>query len=270
MAPRRGLDLTGSSGSGRIDEAIVRGIPLQRLDLTLRGEGRQSPEPAAGAAKGPFLPQWIGADFQVRDVELELALAKVEWSLTRMERSVPVSGRLALEATARVPLGTLDDVKAYIVRGAADLAGASIGGLDLGRLKGRLDMKEGVLELADLRGRLVDRPEGHGRPGATDPPPAVGPLPPGGFRGRVRAELAADRKVHLDFEGVELADWRAHRPGLVPGPPALRPAHAPGFRGSARTGVVRPGGLDRIRPAPGFPTSPIRRPRSATSRLRSP
>ncbi len=34
-----GLDLTGSTGSGRIDEAVVQGIPLQRLNLTVRAEG---------------------------------------------------------------------------------------------------------------------------------------------------------------------------------------------------------------------------------------
>ncbi len=200
----RGLDLTGSSGSGRIDGATVRGIPLQRLDLTLRADGLQPLDPSAGPPKGPFLPQWLAADFQVRDVELERALAQVESPSTRTVRAVPVSGRLALEATARVPLGALDDMKSYTIRGAADLAGASIGGLDVGRLKGRIDLKAGVLELADLRGRLVDRPDGGGPPGATDPPLAVGPLPPGGFRGRVRAELAAEPKVHVDFEGVEL------------------------------------------------------------------
>ncbi len=202
--PPRGLDLTGSSGSGRIDGAIVRGVPLQQLEVTFRATGLQPADPSAGAPKGPFLPQWLDADFRVRDVELERALAQVGSSPSRSVRAVPVSGRLALEATARVPLGALDDLKSYTIRGAADLAGAAIGGLDVGRLKGRIDLKEGVLELADLRGRLVDRPDGRGPPGATDPPLADGPLPPGGFRGRVRAELAADQKVRLDLEGVEL------------------------------------------------------------------
>ncbi|HZW31592.1 MAG TPA: AsmA-like C-terminal region-containing protein, partial [Isosphaeraceae bacterium] len=99
---------------------------------------------------------------------------------------------------------TPDDMKAYTARGTADLAGASISGLDLGRLRARLDLVGGVLEISDLRGRLVDRAEARGRPQATEPPPATGPLPPGGFRGRVRAELAADRDLHIDIEGVEL------------------------------------------------------------------
>ena len=198
-----GLDLTGSSGSGRIDEADVRGIPLQRVDLTLRADGLQPLDPSA-APKSPFLPQWLAGDFRVRDVELDQALAQFESSSGRSARTVSVSGRLAVEATGRVPLGSLDDMKSYSIRGAADLAGASIGGLDLGRLKTKFDVKDGVLVLADLRGRLVDRPDGRGKPVVTDPPPADGPLPPGGFRGRVRAELVADPKVHLEFDGMEL------------------------------------------------------------------
>ncbi|MGP0063775.1 MAG: hypothetical protein ACLQGP_09280, partial [Isosphaeraceae bacterium] len=200
----RGLDLTGSTASGRIDGAVVQGLPLQQLILTMRGEGLRPIDASAPAPDGPFLPQWLGGDFQVRDVELKQAMAHLDANGTGPSRAVPVSGRLSLEANARLPLGSLDDLKIYAVRGTADLAGASIGGLDLGRLKGRLDLREGVLEVADLRGRLLDRPGDHGPPPPTDPPPAEGPLPPGGFRGRVRAELAGDRRIRLNFEGVEL------------------------------------------------------------------
>ena len=41
-----GLDLTGSTGDGRVNAAEVRGIPLKRLELTLRGAG-----PAQGAGR---------------------------------------------------------------------------------------------------------------------------------------------------------------------------------------------------------------------------
>ncbi len=198
-----GLDLTGSTGSGRIDEAVVEGIPLQQLRVTLRGEGLR-PFDDSSAPNGPFLPQWIGGEFQVRDVELEKVLAHFDSTPTGGSRDVVISGRLAMEARARFPVGSLDDLKAYTVRGTADLAGASVGGLDLGRLKGRLDLHEGVLELTDLRGRLADRPQGDGPHRPTELPAADGPLPPGGFRGRVRAELVGDRKLHLDFDGVEL------------------------------------------------------------------
>ncbi len=44
-----GLDLTGSTGEGRVDGAAIRGIPLERLDLTLRGEGLRR---AAGRGSG--------------------------------------------------------------------------------------------------------------------------------------------------------------------------------------------------------------------------
>ena len=106
------------------------------------------------------------------------------------------------------------------------MAGATIGGLDLGRLKARLDLAGGVLEVADLRGRMVDRPEGGGLPAPTEPPPAEGPLPRGGFRGRVRAELTGERSLQVEMEGAELpiAELLNVEPSLVPpsAPPTLR------------------------------------------------
>ena len=210
----RGLDLTGSTGSGRIDQAVVQGIPFQRLNLTLRSEGLRPDVESSTATPGPFLPQWIAGDFQVGDVALEKALAWAGPTPTGGSREVAISGLMALEAHARFPLGSLDDVKAYTVQGQADVSRASVAGLDLGRMKGRLDLKDGVLEVNDLRGRLSDRPEGQGPPRPADPPPVSGPLPPGGFRGRLRAELVDDRKLHLDFEGVELPVGELITPAL--------------------------------------------------------
>jgi translocation and assembly module TamB len=163
----------------------------------------------------------------VKGVELQRAIARVETPDHRGgPREVPVSGRLELDARARFPLGALDDLRAYAARGTADVAGATIGDLDVGRLKARLDLAGGILEVADLRGRMVDRPEGGGRPQATDPPPAEGPLPRGGFRGRVRAELTGERGLQIEMEGVELpiAELLNVSPSMVPpsAPPTLR------------------------------------------------
>ncbi len=141
-------------------------------------------------------------------------------------REVPVSGRVGLEVSVRFPLGALDDLKAYQAHGTADVAGATIGGLDLGRMRARLELTGGILEVTDLRGRMVDRPAGGGRPAATDAPTAQGPLPRGGFRGRVRAELTGDHGLQLDIEGVELpvAELLNVSPSIGPpsAPPTLR------------------------------------------------
>ncbi len=237
-----GLDLTGSTGEGTVDGAEVRGIPLERLGLTLRGEGLRRGEgqgatgeeersPALSSSpirqEGPFLPQWIAAEFRVKDVEMNRARARVETPDQKGgPREVPVSGRVGLEASVRFPLGALDDLRAYQAHGTADVAGATIGDLDLGRIRARLDLSGGILEVADLRGRMVDRPAGGGRPAATDAPPAQGPLPRGGFRGRVRAELTGDHGLEVNMEGVELpvAELLNVSPSIVPpsAPPTLR------------------------------------------------
>ncbi len=251
-----GIDLTGSTGDGTIDGAEIRGIPLERLGLALRGEGLRTgadpgrsregevpSDPVRAAARtearppgttdgparneGPFLPQWIRGEFRVKGVEVDRALARLETPKhPEGTRPVPVSGRLELEAAIRFPLGSLEDWKAYTARGTADVSGAKVADLNLGRLKGRLDMADGIIEVADLSGRLLDRPEGGGRPPATEPPPAEGPLPRGGFRGRIRAAVVGDRNLEVDFEGAELpiADLAAAAPSLASPP---RPPEAP-------------------------------------------
>ena len=202
-----GMDMTGSIGEGVVNGAEIRGIPLKRLELTLRGEGLR-PDVSRGAdggKEGPFLPQWVRGAFRVKDVELDRALAHVETPKHPGEsRTLPVSGRLDLAADVRFPLGSLEDWKAYTARGGADIGGAQIGGLDLGRLRGRLELSDGILEIADLCGRVLDRPGGSGPPPETEPPPPTGPLPRGGFRGRIRAELVGDQDIRVDVQASEL------------------------------------------------------------------
>jgi translocation and assembly module TamB len=230
-----GLDLTGSTGEGVIDGAEIRGIPLERLGLILRGEGLRTADNLANSSpqsrdrqgavasaspgdrladargsdkekrEGPFLSQWIRGEFRVKGVELERAIARVQTpDRQRNPREVSVSGRLDLDARVRFPLGSLEDIKAYEAQGTADVAGATIGGLDVGRVKARLDLDGGVLAVTELRGRMVDRPRRGGRPEPTELPPAQGPLPRGGFRGQVRAELVGDRGLEVEMEGIEL------------------------------------------------------------------
>ena len=186
---------------------IVEGLPLQQLDLTLRAEGLRPPDGSAAGSERALPPAVARRRFPGpgRRAEAGDGADRFVRSVQRTARSgVPISGRLALEANARLPLGSLDDLKAYTVRGTADLAGASIGGLDLGRLKGRLDLQEGVMELADLRGRLVDRPEGHGPPPRDRSAPGRRPLAPGRLPRPGPGRAGGDRKIRVDFDGVEL------------------------------------------------------------------
>jgi translocation and assembly module TamB len=190
-------------------------------------DARGSDHAEMAGKEGPFLPQWIRGEFRVKNVELERAIARVEMPARQGgPREVPVSGRVDLDAHIRVPLGALDDLKVYEAGGSADVAGALIGGLDVGRVSARLNLTGGILEVADLRGRMVERPKGGGRPEPTEPPPAAGPLPRGGFRGRLRAELAGERKLEVEMEGVELpiVELLEVSPSMVPpsAPPTPR------------------------------------------------
>ncbi len=220
-----GIDLTGTDGEGVVAYAEIRGIPLKHLALRLRGEGlRAGVNPENLKNEGPFLPQWVRGEFRVKDVDLDRSLARLETPKhPEGGRPLPVTGRLDLAAEIRMPLGSLNDWKAYRADGNADIAGVQIGSLDLGRLSGQMKMSEGIIEVADLRGRLLNRPGGGGRPPSTEPAPARGPLPHGGFRGQVRIDLAADEPdFKVDFEGSELpiAELATAAPSLSTSRPA--------------------------------------------------
>ncbi len=162
-------------------------------------------------------------------------------------REVPVSGRLGLEATAGSRSAALDDLTAYQAHGSADVAGATIGGLDLGRLTARLDLAGGILEVADLRGRMVDRPEGR-RPARADRaparrgPPAPRRLPRPGPRradrrtqppGRDGRRRAADRRAaqRLALAGAPLG--APDPPRACRSPAGSRSAPRPAARGAS-------------------------------------
>lgn len=230
-----GADLTGSSGEAVIDGAVLQGIPIKALELTMKGRGgglkyetkageksadggppgwwagpalraivalQQPQKPAAPRFR---LPESITTHIELEDVKLETLLARLEVS-TRVKPPVPMAGRLSLKATATIPLGHLADLEDYAIRGQATLTGASIGGVDLGRLAAKFALVKGVLDLDDLSGQLVERPAGSAEspPPATPPHPVGAPLAAGGFRGTLRAELSPAGKLTARFEAHEL------------------------------------------------------------------
>ena len=252
-----GVDLAGTTGDAVIEGATLQDIPVKALRLSVKGQGddlqyeqgkgdnkgaalqRPAPialvalrapagegpevkasvkvdEPKAKAKTGGFhLPKSLSTQIELEDVDLKKLATKA--AAMHVHIPVPVAGKLSLKAEATIPLGDFRDVKEYKFKGAATLSGASIDGVDLGNIQFRLVLEDGVLDLTDFRGQLVDLPDGgvHGRrPEATAPVPAEGALPPGGFRGGVHAELSPPGKLAAHFEGQALPVGELAAPAL--------------------------------------------------------
>jgi translocation and assembly module TamB len=167
-----------------------------------------APEPKKDepASSGIRLPRSITTQIELDDVEMAKLIARVEF-LLGFPFPIPIQGRLGLKATATIPLGKLENLRDYAFHGDLTLKGASIDKVDFGRLSARIDLADGVLELKNVRGRLVNRPDG----GPDNPPEALpdevpdqGPIPSGGFRGTLRAELSPPGRLTARFEGNEV------------------------------------------------------------------
>ncbi len=235
-----GADLTGSSGDAVVEGGTIGGVAVKSFKIAMKADGEdlkyetktgdtsgamlppyaivpmliglQTPPPTPvtpkptqatpPSARGGFvLPKTISTEVEFEDVDLTQVLARLH--ALKIPVPVPMAGRLSLKARATIPLGSIRDVKLYAFHGQATLRGAFIDGVDLGQLQAQVDLENGVLDLTDFRGRLVDRPQsdaGH-PPDPTEPVEADGPLPPGGFRGRLHAELSPPGRLETHFEG---------------------------------------------------------------------
>ncbi len=217
-----GPDLTGSSGEAVIEGAVLQGIPIKSLRLAMRAQGTdlqydtKSPVgwvpptiPLLIALQEPKprfrLPESITTHIELDDVELSTILGRLELA-TRIKPPVPMAGKLGLKAVATIPLGHLADLKDYTIRGQATLKGASIAGVDLGRLAARFVLVKGVLDLDDVSGQLVERPGGTAEspPPATPAPKPDAPLPAGAFRGKLHAKLSPPGKLTARFQANDL------------------------------------------------------------------
>ncbi len=245
-----GADLSGSSGEAVLTGGTIGEIPFKSLKLTMRAEGNNlqyqtgsstaawldrwvalhlvafqstpdAPKPAPQPPKadapqkgGLILPKTISTEIEFEDVDLTQVLARGE----ALGLSLPfvLAGKLSLKASATIPLGKLRDVKAYVFHGEATLKGAHVAGVDLGRLTARLDLENGILELSQLKGQLVNMPSGglKNRPQPTVDIADEGPLPAGGFRGRLRAELSPLGKLTAHLEGNALPLGEIAAPAL--------------------------------------------------------
>jgi translocation and assembly module TamB len=187
------------------EEELSRDLRMLALQATAQGvftkKSDHHPDPAR---TGLVLPKTLSTHIELEDVDLNKVLARAEAVGIRLPFAV--AGTLSLKADATIPLGTLRDLKGYVFRGDLSLKGAHIFGVDLGHLTARLDLTNGVLDLKDFRGLLVDRPDGGvaNRPPTTPPVPETGPLPPGGFRAHMHAELAPPGRFSAHLRGEQL------------------------------------------------------------------
>lgn len=230
----RGKELqydTKAPGEARLRPALrllVASLPLfrwsgaghSRLGLSaLAAEdlvALQAPAPPVEAAPkkkpegGIRLPSSITTHLELEDVDVKTLVAKAQF-LSGFPFPLPITGKLTLKAQATIPLGELRNIEMYAFHGDVTIKGASVYQVDFSSVAARLDLADGVLELTKLRGMLVDHPDG-----GPDNPPAPAPaapsaavaeqgaLPAGGFRGRLRAELAPLGDLSGRFEGGEM------------------------------------------------------------------
>jgi translocation and assembly module TamB len=159
---------------------------------------------APSRSGGIQLPKTISTRIELEDVDLVTILAKGEKFGIKIP--VPVAGRLSIKAAATIPVGALRDIKGYSFRGDATLAGASIDHVDVGLLSAHLELVDGVLDLSDFRGLLVDHPSGDAShpPQTTVVPPKTGELPTGGFRAHLRASISPQGPMSATIEGRQL------------------------------------------------------------------
>ena len=192
-----GIDLTGSSGEGSVDNGTIQGIPIKSIKLAMKAQGndlqyvtpRADSKPPPGASRGiptrlkhlrdmltvaiqlqeipkpeppapvPVVrkPESITTDIEMEDVDLAKVIARAQIIL-RLKVPILITGRFSLKATATIPLGQLQDVKGYAFHGDLKLSQAKIDGVDLGKVEARLDLANGLLNLTHLRGTLLDKP----------------------------------------------------------------------------------------------------------------
>ncbi len=163
---------------------------------------------------GLILPKTLSTEVEFEDVDLTKVLARGE--AVGIHLPFVLAGKLSLKASATIPLRSLRDLKAYVFHGQLTLVEAHLDGIDLGRLTATLDLEDGLLELSHLKGQLVDLPDG-GLKKRSEPTadfPDDGPLPEGGFRGRLRARLSPPGPLDASIEGHQLPLGELAAPAL--------------------------------------------------------
>jgi hypothetical protein len=101
------------------------------------------------AAKADAKTSYLQASFALEDVDLALLIQRFNLRLP-----FPVSGRLSVDVQLAVPIDTPRDLQAYRFQGKADLPQLKIAGLEFAWVHARVQYRNGVLLLNELRGQF--------------------------------------------------------------------------------------------------------------------
>ena len=183
------IDLTGTTGSAKIADAMVEGLPIDRLNVSLVKDrsvaGDLAEQPLIPGARIPGTLVATGAwnGVEAREVVDRLVALGVMSPL-------PVSGKLTVKVNARAPLdGRLKRPRGFKIAANATLVNGSLFRVPIARVSGKLDLDRGVLSFQDVQGRLAPQKD----------PKAGTPLAFKGF-GSVAVDPLAQVIFHLETE----------------------------------------------------------------------
>ena len=226
-----GRTQTDGEGEGVIEDARVAGQPAEpiRLKLHPAGEGYRFaavwPRPLPGGAErvalavgvvasptrptaaaptarrepipppaAPEPPRYLEINLGMKDINLEQFVRGL-----RLELPFEVAGRLSFQIHAAIPYNTPRDYRAYRFKGTAALAWLVVADLRLEEVNARLTYEEGILELAELRGRV---PDGEPSGGAFDGTARLQVVPAGDLTARVSLDRIPVARVLSVLPGV--------------------------------------------------------------------
>jgi hypothetical protein len=166
-----------------LERAIHLGIQetSRALDVAMRGLSKLRKPTNPGET-----PTYLDVDFSLEDVDLAQVIRQFKLHLP-----YEITGRLTLQVHASIPINTVDDVKAYRLRGTAKLPRLTVAGLEMTQMEARVRYAEGVLHIEELRGQM--------------PQPGLSKMD-GTFAGSARVEVVpqGDLQAKLNVERVPL------------------------------------------------------------------
>ena len=149
------IDLTGTSGTAEILNAMVVGLPVEHLRLSLAKERTVAADlPETPLIPGSRIPGTLGASGEFNAIEAREAVDRLV--ALGVISPLPVSGKLNVRFDVRTPLdGRLKRAAGYKVFAVASLAEGSLFDVPVQALSGRFDLDRGVLTFNDVKGRLA-------------------------------------------------------------------------------------------------------------------
>lgn len=199
-APRRAAEPEDKQQGGGdfFDNAPAEMIHLLDRGIKLTADGLARGIDAAanflGKLKPPSKPNqeptYLDVDLGLQNVDLAQLVKKLGLKLP-----YPMSGRLTFQVHASIPVNTAGDLKAYRLRGSAQLSRFNVDGLAMANVKAQVRYANGVLDLQQLSGEMPgpkarsQTESGNERLGTFEGSACVQVMP----RGDVQASLKLDR-----------------------------------------------------------------------------